>query len=221
MEKTNLDLSGLGNSLKSITKAYMDTLSATMENVNSNMGSMQNVFGKISLPTLSIPGAKTKSNCCPPEPECPPHCILQITRHAFANESIIVPFAVKNNCNGPRTYRVGVRELKNQDGTLALFQPLLSKQSVTLAKGESQMVLMSVELKKFSPGTYTAEIVIREKDINQNICFTLVVDSYSNVPVAEPMDEKKYRMKWQSWQRHYYCEPQKRSEYTHDNTGNK
>jgi len=65
---------------------------------------------------------------------------------------------------------------------------------------------MIIDLGKFAEGkTYTTEIVLREKEFNQNICFTLSIEDHQNI-VVEPMDEKKYKMKWQSWKDHFYCE---------------
>ncbi|MBK6731819.1 MAG: hypothetical protein IPG60_12945 [Bacteroidetes bacterium] len=43
----------------------------------------------------------------------------------------------------------------------------------------------------YIPGyNYETEIVIREKDVNQNICFSLVVNAFENIPVACPRNEK-------------------------------
>ena len=122
---------------------------------------------------------------------------------------------VKNKCGGTKHYRIGVRDLKNVDGSMAPSQPILNKHDVTLDAGQSEMVLMSIDLLQVPNGnTYNAEIVLREKDINQNICFKLIVDGNSNVPVAEPLDEKKYLLRWQSWKSHFYCEPKKLSRVT-------
>ena len=86
-------------------------------------------------------------------------------------------------------------------------QPELNKNFVTLAPNQSEQVLMSVDLMQFNTGsTYTTEIVVREKEINQNICFTLIVANPINVVTATPKDENSYRMRWQSWKDHYYCE---------------
>ena len=117
-----------------------------------------------------------------------------------------MPIGVNNECKGQKQYRIGIRELKNINGTMAPSQPVLNKQEITLETGETEMVLMGIELKGFEAGTYTAEIVLREKEINQNICFTLKVDDYENLTVAAPLEEIKYRLHWQSWQRHFYCE---------------
>src|SRR5690606_19062477 len=42
--------------------------------------------------------------CCPPEQECPPHCLLEIDWEAHIGEVIIVPFGVKNHCGQEKTY---------------------------------------------------------------------------------------------------------------------
>src|SRR6185503_10218617 len=128
---------------------------------------MSKVMSSIGLPTFNLPFLKKDDcDCCPPKNECPPHCILQITRHASAGERIIVPFMVKNKCGATKHYRIGVRDLKNDDGSIAPSQPVLNKHEVTLDAGQSELVLMSIDLLQFSNGnTYNAEIVLRENDI--------------------------------------------------------
>ncbi|MBC7874806.1 MAG: hypothetical protein H7Y01_12465, partial [Ferruginibacter sp.] len=123
----------------------------------------------------------------------------------------IVPFMVKNTCSHAKTYRIGVRELIDADGRPAPSQPILNKQTITLQPGRSERVLMQIDLDKFENGSsHSTEIVIRENEINQNICFTLKVNNdCQQVVTAEPQDEKKYKLRWQSWQSHYYCEPKK------------
>lgn len=193
----------------SMLRLSMDTASKNVNVVKDAMGNMG--LGSFTLPGLTLPGLTTGDHgCCPPERDCPPHCLLQITRQAAAGERIIVPFLVKNKCGTAKHYRVGVRELKNTDGSSAPSQPVLDKYDVTLDPGQSQLVSMSIDLGNFSNGnTYQMEIVIREKDINQNICFTLVVGT-ADAPVAQPLDEKKYTLRWQDWRSHFYCEsPQK------------
>ena len=118
------------------------------------------------------------------------------------------PFLIKNTCSQTKTYRVGVRDLVDQaNNQPAPSQPQLNKNSVTLAPNQSEQVLMSLDLMQFNTGsTYTAEIVVREKEINQNICFTLIVANPVDIVTATPKDEKCYNMRWQSWKDHYYCE---------------
>ena len=121
-------------------------------------------------------------------------------------ERIITPFIVKNDCSETKTYRIGVRELKDESGGLAPAQPILNKTIVTLDPGRSEHVLVSLDLDNFKAGsTYTTEIVLREKEINQNVCFTLIVDNADGT-VVTPQDEQQYRLRWQSWKDHYYCE---------------
>ena len=205
MEK-NKGVGTLTSGFQTLADMYTTTMKSAMENTMQNVGTVNEVMNKMGFPTLSLPGKKTKSNCCPPEDVCPPHCLTQLSRNAFEGERIIVPFGVKNTCQQQKRYRVGVRELKHINGSIAPTQPILNKSEVVLERGETEMVLMMIELKGFEPGTYQAEIVLREKEINQNICFTLKVDNYDNLVVAEPLKEIEYRLHWQSWQRHFYCE---------------
>ena len=194
--------------IQKLADISIGTLKTSVESASKNITEMSKVMSSIGLPGFNLPSLKnSKDDCCVPQDECPPHCLLQITRNASAGERIIVPFMIKNKCGASKSYRVGVRELKSIDGSLAPSQPQLNKNNVTLNAGESESVLMELDVANFTNGnTYNAEIVIREKDINQNICFKLVIDGNSNVPVAEPVDEKKYRLHWQSWKSHYYCE---------------
>jgi hypothetical protein len=212
--KTTAAQAALTNSFERMATTSIKTIRSAIENVSLNIGELNTVMSKMGIPMPGLLNAKKDSDCCAPKDECPPHCLIQLTRHAYAGESIMVPFGIKNVCKGPKQYRLGVRELRNIDGTIAPSQPLLNKNTVTLDQGETEMALMKIDLSQFAPGTYTAEIVIREKDINQNICFNLIVDTYNDVPVATPLDEKKYRLHWQSWQRHFYCENLKLSQAT-------
>ena len=54
--------------------------------------------------------------------------------------------------------------------------------------------------------SYSTEIVIREKDVNQNICFTLNITSNNFVPEAHPLNEQSYFIHFQDWKSHYYCD---------------
>ncbi|MEO7960395.1 MAG: hypothetical protein ABIR19_02545 [Ginsengibacter sp.] len=113
---------------------------------------------------------------------------------------------IKNDCNQTKTYRIGVRQLDDETGNSAPSQPVLNKSTVTLEPGRSEEVLVSVDLANFKNGsTYTTEIVLREKEINQNICFTLIVEDPRSTVVV-PQSEQQYRLRWQSWKDHYYCE---------------
>lgn len=216
----------MDNTLKNITdglQLFADlsttTLKASMENVSNSMTNINRVMAKSGISDVYAPftkmyapllgGYQKDHECCPPEHDCPPGCILNITRTAFIGERIIVPFVVRNKHKNPRQYKLGVRPLESRDGTVAPSQPILNKSSMSLKAGESAAVVMTLDLQGY-PGanTYSTEIVIREKDINQNICFTINVEGLGHAPVVEPLDEKKYTMKWQSWRSHFYCEPQ-------------
>ena len=210
-------IKGITDGLQKMADISIATVKSSIENTSKNISELTKVMTGMGIRPFVIPFAsvlpfvkKDSHGCCPPEEDCPPHCLTRISRNAFAGERITVPFMVRNTCNSSRHYRIGARELKNIDGSPAPSQPILNKKEVTLNAGESEMVLMTIDLGQFSSGQiYDAEIVIREKDINQNICFRLTVDGYSNIPVADPLDEKKYLMHWQSWQSHFYCEPVK------------
>ena len=197
--------SELANSSIKAYQPLMKTMAETYTNAGKQL--LKGGYGSIQFPKLF----KETCNCCPPDCTCPPHCIAAIERHAMEGERIIVPFTVKNNCSHQTTYKVGVRELKDQDGKTASSQPILNKDSITLEPGQSIRVLMSIDLISLHNGsTYKTEIVLREKDINQNICFTLFVEDTNDVMV-EPQEEKKMQMRWQSWRDHYWCEPKKGS----------
>lgn len=121
-------------------------------------------------------------------------------------ERIITAFTVTNDCSQTKSYRIGVRELKDENGNASPSQPTLNKNIVTIDPGRSEQVLMTLDLANFKTGsTYTTEIVLREKEINQNVCFTVIVENNSDTIVI-PQDEKKYKLRWQSWKDHYYCE---------------
>ncbi|GAB3021914.1 hypothetical protein GCM10027051_29000 [Niabella terrae] len=178
-----------------------------MQQLMGNFSTLSQSFftedGRVNLPQF-----KLNTDGCTPKNSCPPHCIAQISRTAMPQERILVPFTVRNQCSTTHTYQIGMRPLMNQDGQPAPDQPRLNKTSVTLEAGASERVLMALDLGKFQAGgSYTAEIVLREKEYNQNICFSLEVTDDGG-PVVSPYDEKKYRRKWHGWQSHYYCEPE-------------
>lgn len=202
----------LTDSFQKMATISMEAMQPLVENMAENMSNINRTFSESGLPTLNIlgGGSTAKSKCCAPEQSCPPHCIAIISRQAMAGESILVPFTMTNSCNSQRTYRLGVRELKDLDGNMAPAQPHLNKSEITLEPGRSERVVMKLDLAQFSNGnSYEAEIVIREKEINQNICFTLNVTDHSQTDVS-PYDEKKYKLKWQDWQSHFYCEPKQK-----------
>jgi hypothetical protein len=92
------------------------------------------------------------------------------------------------------------------DNKPAPGQPALNRYSVSLQPNASERVLMKLDLDNFQKGTYSAEIVVREEEINQNICFTVVVGDHHG-QTALPHEESHYKLRWQSWKSHYYCEP--------------
>lgn len=201
----------LTDSFQKMATFSLEAIQPMVENMAENMSGFNRSLFESGMATLNSlgGGSKAKSKCCTPDESCPPHCIAFITRQAMAGEKILVPFTVTNTCNSQKTYRVGVRELKDLDGNLAPAQPQLNKSGVILDPGRSERVIMSLDVSQFNNGnSYKTEIVIRENEINQNICFTLNVTDHPQTDVS-PFDEKKYKLKWQDWQSHFYCEPQK------------
>jgi hypothetical protein len=206
---------GLGNlqktltdNIRQLTDLSVSAMKPLIASVSDSMTAYTKVLPTLALPNLTLPNIKLQSSdCCRPVNECPPHCLTSITRYAMQGERIIVPFSVKNTCAVAKTYRIGVRELIDCDGNLAPEQPGLNKQSITLQPGRSEKIQMTIDLGKFENGkTYTTEIVLREDKINQNICFTLCMDDCANLVTAEPQSEKKYNLRWQGWESHFYCE---------------
>ncbi len=197
----------LSENFQQLTNLSVSAFKPVMEGMINNMSSISNTILKKGLPKIKIPLLNSGNcDCCPPEQTCPPHCIAAITRYAMEGERIITPFTVKNDCSQTKTYRIGVRELKDENGQLAPDQPVLNKNFVTLDAGRSEQVLVTIDLANFKNGsTYTAEIVLREKEINQNVCFTLIVAN-ANSTIVTPLDEQQYKLRWQSWKDHYYCE---------------
>lgn len=196
----------LSDNIQQLTNLSISTLKPMMEGFINNISAINNSVIKNGLPLIKIPKFNTGNcDCCPPEESCPPHCIAAITRHAMAGERIIIPFMVKNDCNQTKTYRIGVRELNDENGVVAPDPPVLNKSAATLDPGRSEQVLITLDLANFKTGsTYTAEIVLRENEINQNICFTLIVEDPKAIVVI-PHSEQQYRLRWQSWKDHYYC----------------
>ncbi len=165
--------------------------------------------------------AHTDDNCCrpagvcPPEPDCPPRCLAEIKRSACPGEVLVVPFNVKNTCGNARTYRLGIRPMVNRQGQPAPSQPWLDRAELHLEPGQIATVTMTVNLMQgFQAGDcYQAEIVIREDKVNQNVCFDLCVDACKPAVEVRPLDEKRYLMRWQNWQDHFYCEQMPESDY--------
>jgi len=197
----------LTDNFQQLTNLSLSAFKPVVEGMINNVSSMSNSILKNGLPQIKIPqlGA-SDCDCCPPKQTCPPHCIAAITRYGIQGERIITAFTVENDCSKTKSYRIGVRELKDESGNLAPSQPQLNKTFVTLDPGRSEQVLVTLDLANFSNGsTYATEIVLREKEINQNVCFTVIVENISSTTVI-PQDENKYKLRWQSWKDHYYCE---------------
>lgn len=212
MDNNTNTLSGLQQTLtdnfQQLTNLSLSAFKPLMDGMMNNLNSANKSFMQNTSTVLKFPTLNNDCDCCPPKNECPPHCIASITRTAMSGERIIVPFLIKNTCSQTKTYRVGIRDLVDQaNNQPAPSQPQLNKNYVTLQPNQTEEVLMTIDLMQFNTGsTYTAEIVVREKEINQNICFTLIVANSKNIVTATPKDEKSYRLRWQSWKDHYYCE---------------
>src|SRR5687767_747829 len=116
-------IKSITDGLQKLADISMGTFKTSVENASKNITEMSKVMSNIGLPTFNLPLLKNdKHDCCPPKEECPPHCLLQISRTASAGERIIVPFMVKNKCGATKRYRIGIRDLKNADGSKAPSQ---------------------------------------------------------------------------------------------------
>ncbi len=206
MQRTNLktiDLNNVAQGVKSIADA---TTRMLQDNVNTGMqwfNELQNVFG-----TSVGPLKKDDCDACPPDCDCPPQCLINITRNANPGEVIVVPFKIKNSLKTAKTYRVGIRPFYDSDGNILPNQPTLNKTTINVQPGQSILIEMKIDLTNgYDAGSsYSTEIVVREKDVNQNICFTLNIISNSFIPEATPLDEQKYFTHFQDWKSHYYCD---------------
>lgn len=195
------------NSVSDNIKRFTDATSQMfINNINNNLqwfNDIQQMLGLSGLPT-------NQSNCnaCPPDCDCPSQCLLNITRDANAGESIIVAFKVKNTLQTPKVYQVGVRPFYDDNGNTLNNQPAVNKTSINLQPGQSILLQLSLFLgEEYAAGnSYSTEIVIREKDVNQNICFTLNVNSNNYIPEAYPLNEQQYFSHFQDWKSHYYCD---------------
>jgi hypothetical protein len=202
-------------SFDSFTKSLSDLADISTASIKSfiegnirTLDSVKDIIGGIGIRGLHKDSCGC--GCCPPRQECPQDCLVSIKRIAYAGEKIIVPFKVKNSSHIQKHYRIGMRPLKEDNGNAAPSQPVLNKTEVTLEPNQSELVLMGINLANFQTGhTYRANIVVRENEINQNICFTLIVSSYFDVPEAKPWDERKYSSHFQCWQSHFYCDSPK------------
>jgi hypothetical protein len=209
-----IDFNNVTQSVKRVTDATSRML---QDHLNNNMqwfNELQDVlgtgFGQVK---------KNDCNACPPECNCPPQCLLGINRDASPGEIIVVPFKVKNILQSAKTYLVGVRPFYDNDGNLLPNQPTLNKTTLNLQPGQSMLVEMKIDLTNGYVGgnSYSTEIVIREKDVNQNICFTLNITSNRFIPEAHPLNEQSYFTHFQDWKSHYYCD--RRPTITRDRPG--
>lgn len=205
--KSNVFSDAVMENIQTLSDISMQFYGNMLENMIGNNAPIAEQMGQMGKSVLSpIKTMFNSGDCCAPKEKCPPHCIASINRNAMAGERIIVPFMVKNNCSSGKTYQVGIRDMTDQDGTSAPSQPQLNKNSVSLQPHASERVLLLLDLANFSNGTYSAEIVLREKEYNQNICLTVHVGDHNTI-TAIPHEEKQFKLKWQSWQSHFYCEP--------------
>lgn len=200
----------------SIFGAYTDFMSRM---VQENLKMASEAYAKLPNYSTYSP-SKAQNDCCPPRKECPPRCLAELRREACPGEVIVVPFTIKNKCNATKNYRVGIRPLVDQNGNQAPSQPSLNVDAVHLEPGQSITVLMTVNLMQgFVAGNdYSTDIVVREQEVNQNICFKLRVKPCTDGVEVFPLDEREYFMHWQSWQDHFYCE-QKPNRPTDQTTG--
>lgn len=185
-------------------KLWAEAMEANNEMARSWMGMMQ--------PSEKKDADKRSVPCCPPDYECPPHCLTVINRHVQRGECIVIPIAVKVRCNTPKTYKVGVRPLLDQEGNPAPVQPTLDKNAVTVQPGHSIMVRLMLDLKEgFQTGRcYQTEVVFREKEVNQNVCIRICVDDYHKAHEVTLKEEAEYFNHFQSWESHFYCEKRPR-----------
>ena len=198
------------------------------ENMPSFYDSYTDFMGKILQGNLKIArdlyqapmdaafSSQKEATCCPPQKTCPPRCLAELHRQACPGERIVVPFTVRNKCGSPRDYQVGMRPLLDQHGNQAATQPTLSLSSLHLEPGQAITVMMTLDLAQgFHPGDiYSMDIVIREKDINQNICFILRIKACSEGVEVCPLDEREYTHHWHGWQDHFYCEQKPDNSYS-------
>jgi len=199
-----LNLANLTQSMQRISEATTRMFQNNAENSIQWFSELQDVFGS----GLNIGKKKDDCGACPPECDCPPQCLLNIYREANPGETIIVPFKVKNTLQTAKIYRIGVRPLYDDNGNLLPNQPVLNKTVLNLQPGQSILVEMKIDLTNgyLAGNRYSTEIVIREKEVNQNICFTLNVTSNTCIPEAHPLKEQDYLTHFNDWKSHYYCD---------------
>ncbi|MGB5296500.1 MAG: hypothetical protein WBP34_16280 [Thermoanaerobaculia bacterium] len=171
-------------------------------------------LGEAADATLAITNDATSSRgsvktvpCCPPVEECPPQCLAEITRRAHAGEVILVPLRIHNKSGVEKTWQMGLRPLVDKDQKPAPSQPTLDKTNVTVPPSQSITVEMRIDLQQgFQSGAeYESTIVIREQEINQNVCFRLILDPLDSSEVV-PLDETDLKTHFLSWHYHFYCD---------------
>lgn len=190
-----------------VTSAMFSDVVASSRRMGSQLTTLADVLSPAARGTGS--GSAKRTACCPPELLCPPACMLTITRRAHPGEVILVPFKIRNPSGKPRSYKIGVRPLTDVHGNAAPSQPTIDKTTVQLAPHEARLVEMRLDLTSgYQTGqTFDTEVVVREKKYNQNICFTLHIDPFANVPTAEPIEEDRLDVHFVGWDKHFYCEP--------------
>ena len=178
-----------------------------VEAMQANTRAMQDLVEGYQQ-SFDTEGKQHKVACCPPQEKCPPHCLAILERRAHPGEVIVVPFVVRNVCGGIRKYHIGVRPLHDPEGQPTPKQPVVDKNEVTLQPDQAVIVRLKLDLSEgFQPGAcYQTEIVLREKEVNQNICFRLCVEGYGELPEIHPRDEHEYFHHFVGWDKHFYCE---------------
>lgn len=179
------------------------------EAMRANTRAMQNLAEGYQQ-SFDTEGEHHKVACCPPEEKCPPHCLTVLERRAHIGEVIMVPFVVRNVCGGIRKYQLGVRPLYDPEGKPTPNQPVMDKNEITLQPNQAVVVRLKLDLSEgFQPGAcYETEIVLREKEVNQNICFRLCIKDYQ-LPEVHPRDEHEFFHHFVGWDKHFYCEDRK------------
>jgi hypothetical protein len=203
--------SSLSSSLKQAQRVTSEMVS-DLATGSRRMGSQLTTLGDVLAPAARGAATSKRTACCPPELLCPPDCMLTITRRAHPGEISLVPFKIRNPSGRSRTYKIGLRPLKDEYGKSAPSQPTLDRTSLQLAPREAGLVEMRLDLTSgYKMGqTFQTDIVVREEKYNQNICFTLHLEPFANVPIAEPIEEERLDVHFVSWDKHFYCDPHER-----------
>lgn len=198
-----ISINNVTESVKRFTDATTQML---LNNVSNNLQWLNEMQDMLGLSTIQ--SRKNDCGACPPGCDCPPQCILNISRDANAGETIIIPFKIKNTLQIAKTYQVGVRPFYDINGNTLNSQPMIDKTTVNLQPGQSILITMKLNLSDeyIEGNSYSTEIVVREKDVNQNICFTLNIISNNTIPEAHPLSEQRYFTHFQDWKSHYYCD---------------